>query len=313
MHDYLSVLPLGPEGFRAIIALAREMKREPEPWRTVLAGRKLALLFDKPSTRTRVSFEAAAFGLGMLTIVLRPDELQIGRGEPPADTARVLSRYVDAVAIRTFRQASLVELAGHATIPILNALTDEHHPCQALADLMTIEEAFGSLAGRRVAYIGDGNNVAHSLLEACALSGADIILATPADYQPDVAIVTAAREVAAMTGGSVELVRRPEEAARAAEAVYTDVWTSMGAEVEREARRLAFEGYVVTSELMALARPGAIFLHCLPAHRGEEVDDAVIEGPQSRVWDEAENRWWTEQAILYWAITGEAVAPWGRS
>ncbi|HEX8940218.1 MAG TPA: ornithine carbamoyltransferase [Candidatus Limnocylindrales bacterium] len=308
MHDYLSVLPLGPETFRALIALAREMKREPEPWRTALAGRKLALLFDKPSTRTRVSFEAAAFGLGMLPVVLRPDELQIGRGEPPADTARVLSRYVDAVAIRTFRQASLEELAAHATIPIINALTDEHHPCQALADLMTVEEAFGSLEGRRVAYVGDGNNVAHSLLEACALAGVHIVLATPAGYAPDAAIVEAARGAAAATGGSVELVRRPAEAVEGADAVYTDVWTSMGAEAERAARQTAFEGYVVTPALMEQAAPEAIFLHCLPAHRGEEVEDAVIEGPRSRVWDEAENRWWTEQAVLYWTITGRTTA-----
>ena len=309
MHDYLTVLSLGPERFRALLDLAHRMKGDPAPWRTALAGRKLALIFDKPSTRTRVSFEAAAWALGMLPMVLRPDELQIGRGEPPADTARVLSRYVDAVAIRTFEQASLEELARHASIPVINALTNEHHPCQALADLMTFEEAFGSPVGRRLAYVGDGNNVAHSLIEACALAGVHVVLATPERYEPDPAVVAAARQVAATTGGSVEVVRRPEAAVRDADAVYTDVWTSMGAEAEREARQAAFAGFVVTAKLMDLARPEAVFLHCLPAHRGEEVTDEVIEGPRSRVWDEAENRWWTEMAVLYWTIGGDGAGP----
>lgn len=299
MRHFLSVLPLGPHGLRDTLDLAARMKREPAPWRSALAGGKLALIFDKPSTRTRVSFEAAAWALGMLPIMLRPDELQVGRGEPPADTARVLSRYVDAVAVRTFKQAALEELARHATIPFVNALTDEHHPCQALADLMTLEEACGGPAGLRLAYVGDGNNVAHSLLEACALAGVHLTLATPAGYEPDGGILAAAREAAAGTGGSVVCVHDPREAVEGADAVYTDVWTSMGAEAERDERRRAFAGYMVDPALMALARPEAIFLHCLPAHRGEEVDAAVIDGPRSRVWQEAENRWWTEMAILY--------------
>ena len=299
MRHFLSVLPLGSDGLRETLELAARMKREPGPWRSALAGGKLALIFDKPSTRTRVSFEAAAWGLGMLPIMLRPDELQVGRGEPPADTARVLSRYVDAVAVRTFKQAALEELAGHATIPFLNALTDEHHPCQALADLMTVEEERGALAGLHLAYVGDGNNVAHSLLEACALAGVHVTLATPEGYEPDPGIVAGAREAARASGGSITLVHRPADAVAGADAVYTDVWTSMGAEAEREARLKAFAGYIVDPSLMALADREAIFLHCLPAHRGEEVDAAVIEGPQSRVWQEAENRWWTEMAILY--------------
>ncbi len=303
MRHFLSVLPLGPEGLREALELARRMKAEPAPWRSALAGGKLALIFDKPSTRTRVSFEAAAWALGMLPVMLRPDELQVGRGEPPADTARVLSRYVDVVAVRTFRQAALEELARNATIPFINALTDEHHPCQALADLMTLQEERGTLAGLHLAYVGDGNNVAHSLLEACALAGVHITLATPEGYEPDADVLAGAREAAAATGGSVTVVHRPAEAVSDADAVYTDVWTSMGEEAEREARRRAFAGYVVGSELMAAARPGAIFLHCLPAHRGEEVEAAVIDGPQSRVWDEAENRWWTEMAIVYLLVS----------
>jgi ornithine carbamoyltransferase len=241
----------------------------------------------------------------MHPLMLRPDELQIGRGEPPQDTARVLSRMVDAIAWRTFSQAKLEAFASFASIPVINALTDEHHPCQALADLMTIEESIGSLAGRRLAYVGDGNNVAHSLIEAGALAGMHVVLATPEGYEPDDVIVSGARDRARETGASIEIVRDPAGAVLGADAVYTDVWTSMGEEKEREDRMRAFAGYVVTPGLMDLAAPGAIFLHCLPAHRGEEVEDAVIEGPRSRVWDEAENRLWTEQAVLYALITGD--------
>ncbi len=304
-RHYLTVSALSPEDFARLISLSRRMKEEPRGWRQAIPGGRLAMIFDKPSTRTRVSFEAAAVNLGMHPLMLRPDELQIGRGEPPQDTARVLSRMVDAIAWRTYSQAGLESFASHCTIPVINALTDEHHPCQALADLMTIEETIGSLAGRRLAYVGDGNNVAHSLIEAAALAGMHVVVATPEGYEPDAAIVAAARERAAMTGGSVELVRDPADAARDADAVYTDVWTSMGEEKERAVREQAFRGYVVTPGLMALARPGAIFLHCLPAHRGEEVEEAVIEGPWSRVWDEAENRIWTEQAVIYALVTGD--------
>ncbi len=304
-RHYLTVASLSPDDFARLISLARRMKEEPAAWRRALPGGRLAMIFDKPSTRTRVSFEAAAVNLGMHPLMLRPDELQIGRGEPPQDTARVLSRMVDAIAWRTFSQARLETFASHCSIPVLNALTDEHHPCQALADLMTIEETIGSLAGRRLAYIGDGNNVAHSLVEAGALAGMHVVLAVPEGYDPDPAIVAAARDRGRQTGATIEIVRKPADAARDADAVYTDVWTSMGEEKEREAREQAFRGYTVTPTLMDLARPGAIFLHCLPAHRGEEVDEAVLEGPRSRVWDEAENRLWTEQAALYALITGD--------
>jgi len=263
------------------------------------------MIFDKPSTRTRVSLEAAAWALGMLPIVLRPDELQLGHGETVADTARVLSRYLSALTIRTFAQARVDELAAHSSIPIINALTDEHHPCQALADAMTLEEAFGPLRGRRVAFVGDGNNVAHSLIQAAGFLGFDLVLATPEGYRPDPAIVASGRARAAETGGSVELVTDPGDAVHGADAVYTDVWASMGKEAEREERRRIFAGYTVDGAMMGRAGAAAIFLHCLPAHRGDEVTDEVIDGPRSRVWDQAENRVYTEQALLYALITGD--------
>ena len=301
----LSLDSLGRDGVREILDLSHRFKREPGRHRDALAGGRVGMIFDKPSTRTRVSLEAAAWALGMLPIVLRPDELQLGHGETVADTARVLSRYLSALTIRTFAQARVDELAAHSSIPIINALTDEHHPCQALADAMTLEEALGDLRGRRVAFVGDGNNVAHSLIQAAGYLGFDLVIATPEGYRPDPAIVASGQAHAAETGGSVELVTDPGDAVRGADAVYTDVWASMGKEAEREERRRIFAGYTVNGAMMAGASPGAIFLHCLPAHRGDEVTDAVIDGPQSRVWDQAENRVYTEQALLYALITGD--------
>jgi ornithine carbamoyltransferase len=252
-----------------------------------------------------VSFEAAAWRLGMLPISLRADELQMGRGETIADTARTLSRYVDAIVIRTFSQASVEELAEHATIPVINALTDEHHPCQALADILTLREEFGSLSGLRLAFVGDGDNVCISLMQAAALTGIELRVATPAAYRPDPAMVAAAQQTAGRTGARILLTDDPREAVREADAVYADVWTSMGREAEAEARQAAFAGYTVDAELMTLAGPGAIFLHCLPAHRGEEVTDDVMDGTASRVWPQAENRMHTEAALLYALLTGD--------
>ena len=294
----LTLDSLGRDGIRHTLELAAHVKRQRGDTRSALAGGRVGMIFDKPSTRTRVSFEAAIWGLGMLPIALRPDELQLGRGETIADTARVLSRYLSALVIRTFEQARVEELARHSTIPVINALTDDHHPCQALADMLTLEEAFGQLEGLRVAYIGDGNNVCHSLIQGAGLTGFTLAVATPEGYEPNAEIVAAA-------GGQVELGRDPAAAVRGADAVYTDVWASMGQEKEREERARIFDGFRVDAALMARAKPGAIFLHCLPAHRGDEVTDEVIDGPQSRVWDEAENRWYTEQALLYLLITGE--------
>jgi ornithine carbamoyltransferase len=306
-RHFLTLDDLGAEGLRQVLALSHRAKREPEPFRRALPGGRVGMIFDKPSTRTRVSLEAAAWGLGMLPIVLRPDELQVGRGETIADTARVLSRYLTALTIRTFAQATVEELAAHSTIPIVNALTDEHHPLQALADVMTLEEEFGSLAGSRLAYVGDGDNVCHSLAQAAALSGFCFIIATPPGYEPDPTILAEARQVAVETGGEIVLTNDPMVAVEGVDAVYTDVWTSMGHEAEQGARLDAFRGFAVDAALMARAARHAIFLHCLPAHRGEEVTNAVIDGGQSRVWDQAENRLHTELALIYTLITGDAA------
>jgi ornithine carbamoyltransferase len=305
VDHFLTLDSLGRDGVREILDLSHRFKREPGRHRGALDGGRVGMIFDKPSTRTRVSLEDAAWALGMLPIVLRPDELQLGHGETVADTARVLSRYLSALTIRTFAHARVEELAAHSSIPIINALTDEHHPCQALADVMTLEEALGSLAGRRVAFVGDGNNVAHSLIQAAGYVGFGLAIATPEGYQPDPVIVAGARVQAEATGGAIELFTEPAAAVRGVDAVYTDVWASMGKEAEREERRRVFAGYTVDEAMMAAAGPGAIFLHCLPAHRGDEVTDAVIDGPQSRVWDQAENRIYTEQALLYALISGD--------
>jgi ornithine carbamoyltransferase len=305
VDHFLTLDSLGRDGVREILDLSHRFKREPGRHRGALDGGRVGMIFDKPSTRTRVSLEDAAWALGMLPIVLRPDELQLGHGETVADTARVLSRYLSALTIRTFAHARVEELAAHSSIPIINALTDEHHPCQALADVMTLEEALGSLAGRQVAFVGDGNNVAHSLIQAAGYLGFGLAIATPEGYQPDPVIVAGARVQAEATGGAIELFTEPAAAVRGVDAVYTDVWASMGKEAEREERRRVFAGYTVDEAMMAAAGPGAIFLHCLPAHRGDEVTDAVIDGPQSRVWDQAENRIYTEQALLYALISGD--------
>jgi ornithine carbamoyltransferase len=303
--DFLTLDAFTPEGLDALLDLSDRMKRDPQLARNALAGGRIGLIFHKPSTRTRVSFEAAAWRLGMLPISMRADELQMGRGETIADTARTLSRYLDAIVIRTFAQETVRELAEHASVPVINALTDEHHPCQAVADLLTLREEFGTLAGLKVAFVGDGDNVCASLIQGAALSGFELRVATPAAYTPDASLVEASRTVAAETGGAIILTNDPREAVHGADAVYSDVWTSMGKEAEREARLAAFTGYRVDSALMAEADARAIFLHCLPAHRGEEVTDEVIDGAASRVWPQAENRMHTEAALLYALISGD--------
>jgi ornithine carbamoyltransferase len=301
----LTLDDLGPQGLRSLLDLTCRLKRIPHAFQDRLAGRRIGMIFDKPSTRTRVSFESAAWKLGMLPIVLRPDELQLGRGETIADTARALSLYLDALTVRTFAQASLEELAAAASIPVINALTNEHHPCQALADVLTVEEEFGALAGIRVAFIGDGDNVCHSLIQAAGLAGFELRVATPPGYEPSEAIVAGARQRGLTSGGSIILTHDPEEAVFGAEVVYADVWTSMGEEAQRAARQTAFAGFTVDSRLMGHASATAVFLHCLPAHRGEEVTDDVIDGPASRVWPQAANRLHTETALLYSVITGD--------
>ena len=302
---FLTLDSIGRDGILVNLELARHLKATRGRSIDTLTGGRVGLIFDKPSTRTRVSFETAVWSLGMLPITLRSDELQLGRGETVADTARVLSRYLTALVIRTFEQAKVEELARHCTIPVINALTDQHHPCQALADVMTLQEEFGSFDGLRVAFVGDGNNVCHSLIQAAGYLGFTLAISTPEGYEPNPEIVEVARVHGHTSGGAIELGHDVQAAVRGADAVYTDVWASMGQEAERERRARDFIGYCVDAELMALAKRRAIFLHCLPAHRGDEVTDEVIDGPQSRVWDEAENRWFTEEALLYMLITGE--------
>jgi len=258
-----------------------------------LAGKTLALVFAKSSTRTRVSFEAGAYQLGGHALFLSSRDIQLGRGEPIRDTARVLSRYVDGIMIRTFDQAEVVELATFATVPVINGLTDLHHPCQILADVLTIRQHLGGYAGKRVAWIGDGNNMANSWLDAAGLLGFELRLACPDGYEPDHDIYERARKLT-----TTLITEEPEEAVEGADVVTTDVWASMGQEGEAEERKLAFKGYVVDAGLMKRAKPSAIFLHCLPAHRGEEVTEEVFEGPQSRVFDEAENRLHVQKALL---------------
>jgi ornithine carbamoyltransferase len=268
-------------------------------WDRALEGRSIACIFEKPSTRTRVSFAAAAARLGATPIMLSSHELQIGRGESIADTARSLSGYVAAIVIRTFDQQTVDELAAWATVPVINALSDSHHPCQALADALTIREAFGELRDRRLAFVGDGgDNVAHSLLEVGASTGLDVSIACPRGYAPDPTVLAESRRLARLTGADLQIVQHPRTAVADADAVYADVWASMGEESEREERRRALERYQVTPDLMALARPEAIFLHCLPATRDEEVASAVIDGPQSVVWQQSANRLPTEEALL---------------
>jgi ornithine carbamoyltransferase len=265
----------------------------------LLPGRTLAMIFQKPSTRTRVSFEVGMTQLGGHALYLAAGDLQLGRGETLRDTATVLSRYVDGIMIRTFDQADVEELARHASIPVINGLTDISHPCQALADVMTIRERLGRIEGVRVAYLGDGNNVCASLMVACAKLGAPFVAASPEGYEVWPEAVELAREA----GGEVELTHDPREAATGADVLYTDVWTSMGQEEERERRLRDLAGFGIDAQLVGLANDDAIVLHCLPAHYGEEITEDVLYGPQSAVWDEAENRLHAQKALLALVIS----------
>ena len=270
---------------------ARQQRREEHH---LLPGRTLAMIFQKPSTRTRVSFEVGMVQLGGHALYLAAGDLQLGRGETLRDTANVLSRYVDGIMIRTFAQDDVEELARHASVPVINGLTDISHPCQALADVMTIRERLGRLEGVTVAYLGDGNNVRASLMVACAKLGMPFVAATPEGYEPWEEAVEIAREA----GGEIELTHDPREAARGADVLYTDVWTSMGQDEERERRLRDLDGYGIDQELVGLANDDAIVLHCLPAHYGEEITEEVLYGPQSAVWDEAENRLHSQKGLL---------------
>jgi ornithine carbamoyltransferase len=296
--DFISIHDRTPPEIAALLELADAVKKEPARYRTALSGKTLAMIFEKSSTRTRVSFEAGMYQLGGLAMFLSSRDLQIGRGEPIADTARVLSRYVDGIMARTFAHETVTELARHATVPVINGLTDLLHPCQVMADLQTIREVFGKLSGRKLAYVGDGNNMAHSLMFGGAKTGMSVAVASPAGYEPKPEVVSLARDDARDTGARIITTNDPSAAVAGADVVYTDVWASMGQEEEAQTRRERFAGFSVTDALMEKASAEAIFLHCLPAHRGEEVSASVADGPRSRIFDQAENRLHAQKAIL---------------
>jgi ornithine carbamoyltransferase len=299
-RHFLRVSDLDASSLAATLDLAARMKQRPHGFVEALRGDTVVCFFEKLSTRTRVSFAAAAERLGMLPIVLGTSDLQLGRGETLEDTTRTFAGYAAAIIVRAYAQETVDRMAAVSRVPVINALTDEHHPCQALADMLTLREVFGELEGLKVAYVGDGNNVARSLTEACVLAGVEIAVAAPRGYSGNLqALIAAPYRAGIGSAHGAAVLEDPADAVKGAHAVYTDVWVSMGEEEQREQRMAVFRPYQVTEELMASARPDAIFMHCLPAHRGEEVVAAVIDGPRSAVWRQAENRLPTEEAILF--------------
>jgi ornithine carbamoyltransferase len=305
--DFLTLGQLPESDLWQIFQKAKELKqlhRQGRAYRP-LEGKTLAMVFDKRSTRTRVSFEAGMFQLGGHAVFLSPDDTQMGRGEEVRDTARVLSRYVDAILVRTYSQETVEEMARHATVPVINGLTDKHHPCQVLADLFTIQETLGALKCLKVAYIGDGNNMANSLIEGAVKAEMNIVLACPKGYGPDPDVVEKHKHYKNKNQKCrLEIISDPVEAATGANVIYTDVWASMGQEGEKDKRAKAFKGYQVNSKLLDVARPDALVMHCLPAHRGEEITDEVIEGSHSVVFEQAENRLHVQKALLEILIRG---------
>lgn len=302
MKHFLTLLDISPDEAKAILVRAAELKslqKAGTPHRT-LAGKTLGMIFDKASTRTRVSFEAGMYQLGGHALFLHSGTTQLGRGEPIEDSARVLSRMVDIIMIRTFAHKNLQRFAEYSEVPVINALTDLTHPCQILADVFTYEEQRGSIAGKTAAWIGDGNNMAHSWINGAVSFGYQLKIACPAGYCPDEKLLAAAQTL----GANVSITDDPLEAVEGADLVTTDVWASMGQEAEQAEREKAFAGFCVDQKMMAHARPDALFMHCLPAHRGEEVAAEVIDGPQSVVWDEAENRLHAQKALLEFLLTG---------
>jgi len=298
-NHLVSIHDLSVDDLELILDISRAMKAHPLRYRAALSGKTLAMIFQKPSTRTRVSFRVGIHQLGGTGIGLGYNELQLGRGETVEDTARVLSRYVDGIMARVFSNDDVVQLAASATVPVINGLSDLLHPCQAICDYFTIQEKLGAVEGVRVAYVGDGNNVAHSLAYGAAKLGVHLVIATPGGkYDPNPEVIAQAREDAKQSKGEIELIRDPVEAVTGAQVVYTDVWTSMGQEAEAQQRRKDLEPYQVNRALFRKAAPNAIFMHCLPAHRGEEVTDEIADHPRSVIFDQAENRMHTQKAIM---------------
>lgn len=307
MKDLLTTAELTSKDFLYLLDLASNLKNNPYKYSKELTNETVALYFTKPSTRTRISFETAIARLGATPIMLNSTDLQLGRGETIEDTAKVISRYCKAFVIRTFADEDVKTFAGSSTIPVINALTDNHHPCQSLADMLTLRENFGDIARRKIGYIGDGTNVVHSLIEAAALVGVNITVATPKGYEPKKEIVENAQEMGKSTGAQIIITNDVNEAADNADAIYTDVWISMGAagaEAEQAKRLDDFKSFQINNSLMSRARAGAIFMHCLPCHRGKEVTAEIIDGPQSVVFNQAENRLHTSVAVLYALIKG---------
>lgn len=298
--DFLTIFDVSPNELTGLIKRAIELKSGKDAGKCPLIGKSVGLFFEKPSTRTRVSFEVGIYQLGGQTIYMNPKEIQLGRGETIADTAKVLSRYLSGIVLRTYKHSAVAEFAKYATVPVINGLSDLHHPCQALADLMTILEKKGRLEGVRMAFIGDGNNVANSLIEAAAHTGIELSIACPEGFEPNPEIIDHARE---KYKSSITVVRRPEEAAGRADVIYTDVWVSMGQEEGAEKKKEKFRNYQINSNLLKHAEKDAVVLHCLPAYRGAEITDEVMDGPHSAVFDQAENRLHTEKALLEFLIT----------
>jgi len=302
-NDLLTGTEWNPAQLREFFQLSADIKSRPDRYRMALSGKFLALIFEKPSLRTRVTFEVGVAGLGGTAVFLDHTLSHLGERESVRDIAKNLERWVHGIVARVFAQESLEQFAQNANIPVINALSDKYHPCQALADFFTLEERFGNLRGFKFAYIGDGNNMCHSLLTIGARVGAHVRVATPAGYEPDAAIVTEAKRVARETRGKIEILRSPEEAVAGVQAVYTDVWASMGQEGESAKRAAAFAGYEVNEKLFSQAAPGALFMHCLPAHRGLEVSEGVIDSDRSVVYDQAENRLHVQKAVLHTLLT----------
>jgi ornithine carbamoyltransferase len=296
--DFLAISDLSVYEFNRLLEMAGQIKAKPRRWRTALEDKVLAMIFEKPSLRTRMTFEVGMLQLGGEAVYLSPSDIQLGKRESTADVGHNLERWVDGIMIRTFGHRIAVELAEAVRIPVINALTDLLHPCQAMADFLTLQEKKGDLAALKLAYVGDGNNVCHSLINASAKAGAKMAVATPKGYEPSTEVVGRAREDGKTTGFALDVSHNPVEAVSGADAVYTDVWASMGQEREKAKRARIFARYQVNAKLMAAAKPGAFFMHCLPAHRGEEVTDEVLDSPSSVVFDQAENRLHVQKAIM---------------
>lgn len=299
-RDLVELTDYTTDEIHYLIDLAVELKRKQKQGEVYepLKGKTVGLIFEKSSTRTRVSFEVGTYQLGGHALFLSKNDIQLGRGETIADTAGVMSRYLDGIMIRTFGHDKVVDLARYATVPVINGLSDQAHPCQVLADYQTLYEYKGTLKGLKLAYIGDGNNMAHSLMLGGAKLGVHVSVASPEGYEPDPQVVTEAREIAKETGALIEVVRDPKAAVHDADAIYTDVWASMGFEVEQKAREAAFKDYQVDEDLAQHAKPDYVFMHCLPAHRGEEVSEGVIDGKHSIIFDQAENRLHAQKALM---------------